>query len=163
LTGNERWIADDHTREQDSVMTDQKPDQTGPRMDKAQVDTTIKIEEGGEVRGTVRIAPAVLIQLIETTVLDIPGVVALTSHKRRKSEDAGEMPGGKSFDDGKVRVTVDGDQIDADVSITVQSGTNVSRLTDQIREKVGVAAGRMLGMTVRSVDIYVADIVAAGD
>ncbi len=60
-------------------------------------------------------------------------------------------------------MTVDGDQIDADVSITVQSGTNVSRLTDQIREKVGVAAGRMLGMTVRSVDIYVADIVAAGD
>jgi len=144
-------------------MTDQHTDQAAPKTDKAEVDTTIQIEEGGEVRGTVRIAPAVLIQLIETTVLDISGVVALTGHKRWKSDDGSEEPKGKSFDDGKVRVTVDGDQIDADVSITVQSGTNVSRLTDQIREKVGVAAGRMLGMTVRSVDIYVADIVSAGD
>src|SRR5690606_41672222 len=92
LTGNERRIADDHTREQDSVMTDQKPDQTGPRTDKAQVDTTIKIEEGGEVRGTVRIASAVLIQLLDTTVRDLPGSGALTSHTRRKTEHAGESP-----------------------------------------------------------------------
>jgi hypothetical protein len=28
-----------------------------------------------------------------------------------------------------------------------------------VREKVGVAAGRMLGMNVRTVDIYVDDIV----
>jgi uncharacterized alkaline shock family protein YloU len=130
---------------------------------RAEVNTTVQVDEDMQVRGTVRIAPAVLIQLIETTVLDIPGVISLTTRKRRKSEDAAETAQGKAFDDGKVRVTVDGDQIDAEVSLSVRSGTNISRLSEQVREKVGVAAGRMLGMTVRTVDLYVDDIVPAGE
>lgn len=143
---------------EDIAMTDGHNDKT-PKTDRAEVTTTVQVDEATEVRGTVRIAPAVLIQLIETTVMDITGVVAVTTHRRKKTEDTAEPGSGKSFDDGKVRVTVDGDQIDAVVSITVRSGTNVARLTDQIRERVGVAAGRMLGMTVRTVDIYVDDIV----
>jgi uncharacterized alkaline shock family protein YloU len=147
----------------DAAMTEQSTDRLPQKTNRAEVNTTVTIEEGTEVRGTVRIAPAVLIQLIETTVLDISGVVALTNRKRKRTDEGSEEPSGKSFDDGKVRVTVDGDQIAADVSITVRSGTNISRLTDLIRERVGVAAGRMLGMTVRTVDIYVDDIVPAGD
>jgi uncharacterized alkaline shock family protein YloU len=144
-------------------MTDQHTEKPVQKTIKAEVNTTIQVDDDTEVRGTVRIAPAVLIQLIETTIQDISGVVALTTHKRRKFEEEDDQPQGKSFDDGKVRVTVDGDQIDADVSISVRSGTNVTRLSDQIREKVGVAAGRMLGMTVRTVDIYVDDIVPIGE
>jgi uncharacterized alkaline shock family protein YloU len=83
----------------------------------------------------------------------------LTAHKRKMTDESGDVPQGKSFDDGKVRVTVDGDQIDADIAITVQNGTNIGELTGLVREKVGVAAGRMLGMTVRTVDIYVDDII----
>lgn len=139
-------------------MTEEHTEKSAQRTNRAEVTTTVQLDESTEVRGTVRIAPAVLIQLIETTVLDISGVVALTSHRRKQDDD--EEPRGKSFDDGKVRVTVDGDQIDADVSITVRSGTNVAALSDTIREKVGVAAGRMLGMTVRTVDVYVDDIVS---
>ena len=146
------------------TMTDEPNDKPAQRStNRAEVNTTVQLDGSTEVRGTVRIAPAVLIQLIETTVLDISGVVALTSHRRRKIEDTGEAPRGKSFDDGKVRVTVDGDQIDADVSITVRSGTNITRLSDKIREKVGVAAGRMLGMTVRTVDVYVDDIIPVSE
>lgn len=143
---------------EENAMSEAPGDKT-PKTDRAEVTTTVQLDEETEVRGTVRIAPAVLIQLIETTVTDIPGVVGLTTHRRKKADDPEPQPSGKSFDDGKVRVTVDGDQIDADVSITVRSGTNIARLTDQIRERVGVAAGRMLGMTVRTVDIYVDDIV----
>jgi uncharacterized alkaline shock family protein YloU len=135
-------------------MTDGHADKASHKTDRAEVNTTVHLDADTEVRGTVRIAPAVLIQLIETTVLDLPGVVALTTHKRKKTDEPIEEPRGKSFDDGKVRVTVDGDQIDADIAITVQSGTNII-----VREKVGVAAGRMLGMNVRTVDIYVDDIV----
>lgn len=150
----------DGTTSEGTSMTEEQAEKPNNRAtNRAEVNTTVQLDESTEVRGTVRIAPAVLIQLIETTVLDISGVVALTTHRRRKVEETGEEPRGKSFDDGKVRVTVDGDQIDADVSITVRSGTNVARLTDKIREKVGVAAGRMLGMTVRTVDVYVDDIV----
>lgn len=54
---------------------------------------------------------------------------------------------------------MDGDQIEADISIAVRRGTNISSLADDIRRKVGIAAGRMLGMTVKSVNIYIDDIV----
>lgn len=127
--------------------------------DRAEVSTSVPIINDNEVRGTVRIAPKVLIQLIETTVRDVPGVLSLTSRKGKKQD---EEPQGKAFDDGKVRVVVDGDQIDADVAVILHAGTNVAGVTEKIRHEVGVAAGRMLGMTVRSVDIYV-DGFAAGD
>jgi uncharacterized alkaline shock family protein YloU len=142
-------------------MVDGTTRKTATRTGRAEVNTTVQVDQDTQVRGTVRIAPAVLIQLIETTVLDIPGVIALTARKKRKPDDDVEPSAGKAFDDGKVRVTVDGDQIDAEVSLSVRSGTNISRLGEQVREKVGVAAGRMLGMTVRTVDVYVDDIVPA--
>lgn len=119
---------------------------------KAEVTTSVQITEDSNVKGTVRIAPAVLIQLIETTVRDIDGVASLASRKGKKRE---EEPAGKAFDDGKVRVIVDGDQIDAELGINLASGANVSTVSNKIRREVGLAAGRMLGMNVRSVDIYI--------
>ena len=127
--------------------------------DKAEVTTTVPINADTDVKGTVRIAPAVLIQLIETTLRGIDGVVAVTSRKSKKRD---EEIAGKAFDDGKVRVVVDGDQIDVDIAITLRSGYEVATVVDTIRRDVGVAAGRMLGMTVRSVDVYI-DSFATGD
>lgn len=139
-------------------MTDtpQSGNQAMPRSDKAEVNASFQADDATEVRGSVRIAPAVLIQLIETTVSNIRGVEGIRPRKRRKDD---ETPIGKSFDDGKVRVGVDGDQLEADVAIAVTSGTNIAELADEIRQKVGDAAGRMLGMTVRNVNIYIDDIV----
>lgn len=128
-------------------MTDNKP-----ASNKAEVTTTVPINADTDVKGTVRIAPAVLIQLIETTVNDIDGVVEITSRKGKKRD---ENISGRAFDDGKVRVIVDGDQIDVDIAITLQAGQDVTSVTETIRKDVGVAAGQMLGMRVRSVDIYV--------
>lgn len=125
-----------------------------PTSNKAEVSTSVPISQDVDVKGTVRIAPAVLIQLIETTVCEIDGVAGLTSRKGKKREE--DVPG-KAFDDGKVRVVVDGDQIDADIAITLESNARVNEVTEKIRREVGLAAGRMLGMTVRSVDIYVDD------
>lgn len=135
-------------------MTDSKP-----TSNMAEVSTSVPISGESEVKGTVRIAPAVLIQLIETTVKDIEGVTGLTSRKGRKRE---EELSGKAFDDGTVRVIVDGDQIDADIAITLMYGANVGKVTQSIRHEVGLAAGRMLGMHVRSVNIYV-DNFSAGE
>lgn len=123
-----------------------------PTSDMAEVTTSVPVTQDSDVKGTVRIAPAVLIQLIETTVRDIEGVDEIISRKGKKRE---EETSGKAFDDGKVRVIVDGDQIDAELAITLASGANVGTITQNIRREVGLAAGRMLGMTVRSVDIYV--------
>ena len=135
-------------------MTDNRP-----VSDKAEVTTTVPIDANTDVKGTVRIAPAVLIQLIETTVRDIDGVVAITSRKGKKRD---EETAGKAFDDGKVRVVVDGDQIDVDIALTLESGHDVASVTEAVRRDVGVAAGRMLGMTVRSVNIYI-DNFATGE
>lgn len=131
---------------------------TKPASHKAEVSTRVPIVDDMEVKGTVRIAPSVLIQLIETTVRDIPGVVALVSHKGKKHSEDNQ---GKSFDDGKVRVVVDGDRIDTDIGITLQAGINVGKVSEKIRHEVGVAAGRMLGMHVRSVDIFVESFVVS--
>lgn len=139
-------------------MTDTTPagNQVPHRSDKAEVNASFQADDATEVRGSVRIAPAVLIQLIETTVSNITGVEGIRPRKRRKDDEA---PIGKSFDDGKVRVGVDGDQLEADIAIAVVSGTNIAELADEIRHKVGDAAGRMLGMTIRNVNIYIDDIV----
>lgn len=125
---------------------------------KAEVTTSVQITEDSNVKGTVRIAPAVLIQLITTTLQDIEGVAGITSRKGKKQDDVVQ---GKAFDDGKVRVIVDGDQIDAELAINLAPGANVSTVTQKIRREVGLAAGRMLGMTVRTVNIYVDNFVTS--
>ena len=44
----------------------------------------------------------------------------------------------RAYDDGKVRVSIDGNLIDADVAIAVQRGTNVTELSHEIQRRVGV-------------------------
>ncbi|HYJ12734.1 MAG TPA: Asp23/Gls24 family envelope stress response protein [Thermomicrobiales bacterium] len=114
--------------------------------------------QGKPARGTIRISPAVLIQLIELTVVGVDGVVGLRSlrkHNWRRDFDEGAH----SHDNGKVAVTVTGNQIDAAVSIALFQGANVAEVTQEIRHRIGFAAGNMLGMTVRSADVYVDDVV----
>jgi len=109
------------------------------------------------VRGNIRISPAVLIQLMELTVNSVEGVSGLRSlrkhYDRREPEN-----GAHSHDNGKVAVSVSGDQIDASVSIAIIQGNSVSGITEEIRKRIGFAAGSMLGMTVRTADIYVDEI-----
>ena len=135
-----------------------EPARKQARGARTEVVTSMGTNDGHEVRGTVRIAPAVLIELIELTVRDIPGVVELRQRRRRKNADQ-EPTSGKAYDDGKVRVCVDRDQIEADLAISVARGTNIPELARTIQRRVGIAAGRMLGMTVRAVNISIDDIV----
>lgn len=108
-------------------------------------------------RGTIRISPAVLIQLIELSVNSVEGVSGLRS--LRKHHDRREPEGDvHSHDNGKVAVSVGGTQIDAAVSIAIQQGTSVTGVTEEIRKRIGFAAQSMLGMTVRTADIYVDEI-----
>lgn len=112
---------------------------------------------GKPVRGTIRISPAVLIQLIELSVNSVEGVGGLRS--LRKHDDRREPEGGAHrHDNGKVAVSVNGNQIDAEVSIAIQQGNSVSGVSEEIRKRIGFAAGSMLGMTVRTADIYVDEI-----
>jgi len=130
-------------------------------------------ETGGDpkqtVRATVRIAPAVLIELIELTVRDLPDVVGFRPWRRvgrvlgrggaaLEGAGAGTDGGGTAYEDGGVRVRVDGDRIDADVSVVAAADANILTLSREIQRRVGVAAGQMLGMRVGEVNVFVAGI-----
>jgi hypothetical protein len=70
----------------------QAPDkQIASSRDKAEVNATFQADDATEVRGTVRIAPAVLIQLIEVTVSDISGVLELKPRRRRKNDETAPL------------------------------------------------------------------------
>jgi len=112
---------------------------------------------GMAIRGTVRIAPAVLIELIELTVQGIDGVAGLRT--RRDKRPAPDGSGSRTFDNGKIAVTVNGDQIDAAIAFAIQRGTNVSEFSAEVQKRIGFAAGNMLGMTVRTVDVYIEEII----
>lgn len=113
------------------------------------------------IRGTVRIAPSVLIELIELTVTTIPGVAGLRSRPRRPQEGTIDLGvcAGRRYENGKVLVRVDGDQIGADVGLAMYRGTNVTELSAGIQRKVGLVVGNMLGMTVQTVNVFIEDIV----
>jgi uncharacterized alkaline shock family protein YloU len=116
-------------------------------------------EVGGgssDVRGTVRIAPAVLIELVELTVQGTEGFAGLRTRHDRK--DAVLEEGARRYDNGKIAVSVIGDQIDVAVGIAIEGGANVADLTSSIQRRIGFAVGNMLGMTVRTVDIDIEEI-----
>jgi uncharacterized alkaline shock family protein YloU len=129
-------------------MTDQ------PSTDAATTDVvTGDAGATGPVRGTIRVAPAVLIQLIELTVRDIDGVRELRS-RPRKTRQMSELEG-KTYDDGKVRVAVHGDRIDTDIAVALEGGVPIAKVTSAIQGQVARAVERMLGMTASSVNIYI--------
>lgn len=117
---------------------------------------------GTEVRGTVRIAPAVLIELIEVTVQGMDGVAGLRSWNKRHRAGTGQ-PIGKSYDNGKILVSVNGDQISTDITLAMQRGVNVTELSESIQHHIGAMVGKMLGMTVQTVNIYIEEIVSSSD
>ncbi len=128
----------------------------------AEIVSAVEAETRTVVRGTVRVSPTVLIELIELTVRDVAGVVELRSHPRRGRSARSyhcSSPTSRTFDDGKVRVGIDGDKIDADIRVSVERGTNITALSHEIQRRIGLVAGQMLGMTVTTVNIYVDDIV----
>jgi uncharacterized alkaline shock family protein YloU len=118
----------------------------------------------GDARGTVRVAPAVLFELIELAVREVPGVVGLASPRGveriwPRGVHATEAEAGVSaYEAPGLRVRLRGDRLDADVAIVVEPETGIVELSRAIQEKVGAAAGRMLGMTVTGVNVYVADV-----
>lgn len=120
--------------------------------------------ETANARGTVRIAPAVLIELIELTVRAVPGVLDVQPRRRverilpRAGYGTGDEARGKSVESGGVRVRIYGEWIDVDVSIVVTADANIMELSRLVQRTIGVAFGRMLDMTVAEVNVYVADI-----
>jgi len=122
-----------------------------------------------DARGTIAIAPNVLLELIELTVRNVDGLVGLAGSGRKSrgrmlpiQDAADHEPKGKSYHRGGVRVRIDGDQIETDIAVVIRSGTHVPRLGQAIQERISVAVERMLGMTATEVNVHVAEIAPEG-
>jgi len=105
--------------------------------------------------GTVRIAPAVLLQLVDLTMAGLDGFAGLRDH----DPDQASEPAGRRFSNGKIAVTVDGDQIGVAVGCAIAHDTNVAEFSRLAQEAIGFAVGNMLNMTVKSVDLTIQDVV----
>jgi|GEM_PF-2497854 len=116
------------------------------------------------VRGTVRVAPAVLLEMIEMTVLRVDGVAACEPWRRGDRRGDGvheEGPGDRAdrtFEAGGVRVRLMGNDIEAEVSVSLGPGATIAIVSHALRRDVGVAVNQMLGLSVRSVNVFVAGI-----
>jgi uncharacterized alkaline shock family protein YloU len=102
--------------------------------------------------GTVRIAPAVLLQLVDLTMAGLDGFAGLRDH------DPEPDPGARRFSNGKIAVTVDGDQISVSVGCAISRNTNVAEFSRSAQKAIGFAVGNMLNMTVKSVDLTIQDV-----
>ncbi len=132
---------------------------TGPKdaAPAAGAATEVGSSDGG-VRGTVRIAPAVLIDLIELAIQDLSGSAGLRT--RRQKLSAASPQGACTWDNGKIGVTISGDQIAVSIAFAIERGTNVTDFSVDAQQRIGFAVGNMLGMTVQAVDVYIEEIVA---
>lgn len=106
------------------------------------------------LHGTVRIAPAVLIELIDLTLAEIDGFAGLRNHDT--DPDPGET--GRRFSNGRIAVTVDGDRIAVAVGCAIVRGTKVAEFSQTVQQAIGFAVGNMLNMTVKSVDLIIQDV-----
>ncbi|HYI25048.1 MAG TPA: Asp23/Gls24 family envelope stress response protein [Thermomicrobiales bacterium] len=138
----------------------------GARIDRpghgAATDVQLGTASGQPARfgGTVRIAPAVLIQLIDLTLLGVEGFSGLRNHDARPVPDG--VPG-KQFSNGKIAVTVDGDQIAVSIGCSIDRNANVVSFSAAVQRAIGFAVGNMLNMTVKSVDLIIQDVTATAD
>src|ERR671914_1303175 len=103
---------------------------------------TVATEVGtGGVRGTIRVAPAVLFELIELAVREVPGVVGLAAPRGvdrilpRRVHAAAAEPGASAFEAAGIRVRLQGDRLDADVAIGVEPGSGIVELSRAIQQK----------------------------
>lgn len=112
------------------------------------------------MRGTVRILPGALIELIELTVRDTPGVVTFSTLRRAPEVLHPSSAGVNAHRSrsGGIRVAVQADQLRVDVAIVVDRNANILTVSQALRRRVGTVAGHMLGMTVTDVNVHVADI-----
>jgi uncharacterized alkaline shock family protein YloU len=122
------------------------------------------VDDNG-VRGTISVAPAVLVELIELTLRDIDGFVGFSRSRRKGRGQVVQIQGaevaetaGKTYQRGGVQVRIDGSRIDADLSIIVRSGSDVPGLGRAIQQRVGLAVERMLAMTANEVNIHVVEV-----
>ena len=104
--------------------------------------------------GTVRIAPSVLATIARLTALAVPGVSRLCPAPARSVSSLWASHGPNAG----VRVDVVDDAVVLDVYLIAEPDANMLALGKEIQARVSRAVQDMVGMPVRSVNVFIRDI-----
>ena len=109
--------------------------------------------------GTVRIAPAVLITIVSSAALSVPGVLRMGDPTRT---DGGASAGlGRIFhrdENNGVRIEVEDNKVRASLYLIVSKDANMLELGKQVQREVSTAIRNMLGMPVEQVNVYIQNV-----
>jgi uncharacterized alkaline shock family protein YloU len=101
--------------------------------------------------GTVRIAPSVLVTIIEATAVEVPGVLRL-----------GGIPNkGRFFNrDGNegIKVEVHNGAVKADIHMVVSREANMLQVGKKVQLDVSKAVRYMVGMPVEQINVYIQNV-----
>jgi uncharacterized alkaline shock family protein YloU len=109
-----------------------------------------------ERKGTVTIAPQVLLTIAKLTTLSIPGVAGMS---RSLAGNVGRFLRRRSLGEG-LRMRVEDDVVYLDLHIIVEPNLNLLELGQQIQQETARAINDMLGMHVGKVDVHIEDVAA---
>jgi uncharacterized alkaline shock family protein YloU len=122
-----------------------------------------ELEEDG-VRGTVTIAPAVLVEIIEGATLPIDGVLKIVNPRRgaRKSHaitgESGADDSGHWHSRRGIRVRIRENTVDAEVSVALRMNASIPDIAQGIQERVAQTVERMLGMQTGPIAVHVVQL-----
>ena len=101
-------------------------------------------------RGTISIAPEVLVTIARLTTLAIPGIARLVS-----------PPGVRRLlgRDG-VKIGVIGNSVHVELHVVTEPDVNMRQIGRQVQAEVARAIRDLVGMEARSVDVYIEDVIS---
>ena len=106
-----------------------------------------------ETDGSIRIAPEVLSTIISLTALSVPGIVAMAEVPRGRLLDRLQPEAVRG-----VHVSVRDNSVYADLYVVVAHGANMVEVGNRAQQAVSQAIHEMLGMGVRTINVYIQGI-----
>ncbi|HWE60939.1 MAG TPA: Asp23/Gls24 family envelope stress response protein [Chloroflexota bacterium] len=106
-----------------------------------------------EAAGAVRIAPEVLSTIVNLTAMSVPGIVAMAEVPRGRLLDRLQPDATRG-----VHVTVRDNMVQADLYVVVAHGANMVEVGNRVQHAVAQAIHEMLGMGVRTINVYIQGI-----
>jgi uncharacterized alkaline shock family protein YloU len=109
--------------------------------------------QGGPAQGKIIIAPSVLTTIVRLTALEQEGVHRLAPVPRPMR---GFLTGGRA-DEG-ILLGISDDGVSLELHVVAEANANMLSLGDTLQVEVTRAVEEMVGMPVKSVDVYIDDV-----
>lgn len=103
--------------------------------------------------GVVRVARPVLTTIMQSTALQIRGVVRMAH-----TSDQWMRLLGRDVPQHGINLTIKDNTVSADLYLIVESGSNIVEVGTAVQEEVANAIENMIGMQVQNVNVYIQDV-----